>query len=344
VTKFIAKIVAWITAGYPEGVPGPDRVPLLALLKRRLTDDEKQKLADSAKVVWDSLMIIRNRKVNTPPPAPRGDADPAAGRGRSSGGVPEPGSSQAGSIQRMVAVPLSEIRMSADALNSTARGALMAALRAMTAGGALETAADVSERLQAIASFLDDYDPYFVYSPSARPAGQPAPVVPGSILARETISQEMVDRLDVIARSPEVMEHAAPGFRVLFEQTPAGEALRARLEALVIDGGDLELGDAAVIEFTHVPKLFQDELGEPMRGGVIRITPQRAPIPTRLTRVGMPDVRSAPAGGSFGCATNFRRRRAWPSSLVSSPGSPRRSPAPHAASAGRPRRRSCVRA
>ncbi len=39
-TKFLAKIVAWINAGYPDGVPGPDRVPLLALLRRRLTDDE----------------------------------------------------------------------------------------------------------------------------------------------------------------------------------------------------------------------------------------------------------------------------------------------------------------
>lgn len=39
-TKFLAKIVAWIAAGYPEGVPGADRVPLLALLRRRLTDDE----------------------------------------------------------------------------------------------------------------------------------------------------------------------------------------------------------------------------------------------------------------------------------------------------------------
>ncbi|HYJ55198.1 MAG TPA: DUF3349 domain-containing protein, partial [Mycobacterium sp.] len=25
-TKFVAKIVAWINAGYPDGVPGPDRV------------------------------------------------------------------------------------------------------------------------------------------------------------------------------------------------------------------------------------------------------------------------------------------------------------------------------
>ena len=43
--KFLAKIVAWITAGYPEGVPGPDRVPLFALLKRRLTDDEVKAVA-----------------------------------------------------------------------------------------------------------------------------------------------------------------------------------------------------------------------------------------------------------------------------------------------------------
>jgi hypothetical protein len=45
VTKFLARIVAWINAGYPEGVPGTDRVPLLALLKRRLTDDEVKAVA-----------------------------------------------------------------------------------------------------------------------------------------------------------------------------------------------------------------------------------------------------------------------------------------------------------
>lgn len=43
-TKFLSKIVAWITAGYPEGVPGPDRVPLFALLRPRLTDDEVRTL------------------------------------------------------------------------------------------------------------------------------------------------------------------------------------------------------------------------------------------------------------------------------------------------------------
>jgi hypothetical protein len=42
---FLAKIVAWLNDGYPEEVPGPDRVPLLALLRRRLTDDEVKAVA-----------------------------------------------------------------------------------------------------------------------------------------------------------------------------------------------------------------------------------------------------------------------------------------------------------
>ena len=44
-SRFLAKIIAWVNAGYPEEVPGPDRVPLLALLKRRLTDEEVNTVA-----------------------------------------------------------------------------------------------------------------------------------------------------------------------------------------------------------------------------------------------------------------------------------------------------------
>jgi Protein of unknown function (DUF3349) len=42
VTKsLLQSILDWVRAGYPEGVPGPDRVPLLALLQStELTDDQ----------------------------------------------------------------------------------------------------------------------------------------------------------------------------------------------------------------------------------------------------------------------------------------------------------------
>ena len=37
---FLQKIIDWLHAGYPEGVPGPDYIPLFALLKTDLSDDD----------------------------------------------------------------------------------------------------------------------------------------------------------------------------------------------------------------------------------------------------------------------------------------------------------------
>ena len=40
-TSFLGSVLRWLRAGYPDGVPGPDRVPLLALLRSTsLTDDQ----------------------------------------------------------------------------------------------------------------------------------------------------------------------------------------------------------------------------------------------------------------------------------------------------------------
>ena len=36
-----AAVVNWLRAGYPSGVPGPDRVPLLALLRNTLLTEEQ---------------------------------------------------------------------------------------------------------------------------------------------------------------------------------------------------------------------------------------------------------------------------------------------------------------
>lgn len=44
--RFLDAVVAWLRAGYPEGVPQTDYIPLLALLSRRLTSDEVQTVAN----------------------------------------------------------------------------------------------------------------------------------------------------------------------------------------------------------------------------------------------------------------------------------------------------------
>jgi len=43
---FLAKIVNWLRAGYPDGVPEHDYLPLFALLGSQLTDDEVTLIAD----------------------------------------------------------------------------------------------------------------------------------------------------------------------------------------------------------------------------------------------------------------------------------------------------------
>ncbi|NLU84150.1 DUF3349 domain-containing protein [Rhodococcus sp. HNM0569] len=42
----LTSIVAWLRAGYPDGVPEQDYVPLFALLSRRLTESEVAAVAD----------------------------------------------------------------------------------------------------------------------------------------------------------------------------------------------------------------------------------------------------------------------------------------------------------
>jgi hypothetical protein len=46
VPDFVARVVGWLRAGYPEGVPDVDYIPLFALLGSQLTNDEVTLIAD----------------------------------------------------------------------------------------------------------------------------------------------------------------------------------------------------------------------------------------------------------------------------------------------------------
>lgn len=47
VPSFLNSILDWLRVGYPEGVPDADFVPLLALLNRRLSEDEVQSVMEA---------------------------------------------------------------------------------------------------------------------------------------------------------------------------------------------------------------------------------------------------------------------------------------------------------
>lgn len=59
--SFLDSIVGWLREGYPQGVPPQDYIPLLALLRRRLTDDEitaiVRELVAAGQVPVDSVDI-----------------------------------------------------------------------------------------------------------------------------------------------------------------------------------------------------------------------------------------------------------------------------------------------
>jgi hypothetical protein len=64
---FLASIVEWLRAGYPDGVPEHDYLPLFALLTRKLGDEEVTAVADelaasadpaSARAVRDAIAAV----------------------------------------------------------------------------------------------------------------------------------------------------------------------------------------------------------------------------------------------------------------------------------------------
>jgi hypothetical protein len=46
VNRFLNSVVSWLRAGYPEGIPTTDTFAVLALLSRRLTNDEVKLVAN----------------------------------------------------------------------------------------------------------------------------------------------------------------------------------------------------------------------------------------------------------------------------------------------------------
>jgi hypothetical protein len=83
-------IVKWLRAGYPEGVPSVDYIPLFALLGSQLTDSEVKEIAEelanesdpsSAQAIRDAISSVTHQKPN--------DADVARVRSKlAAGGWP----------------------------------------------------------------------------------------------------------------------------------------------------------------------------------------------------------------------------------------------------------------
>jgi hypothetical protein len=86
----LSSIITWLRAGYPEGVPSVDYIPLFALLGSELTDAEVTQIADELASSSDSSSAGALRDaINAVTSQPPSDADVARVRSRlAEGGWP----------------------------------------------------------------------------------------------------------------------------------------------------------------------------------------------------------------------------------------------------------------
>jgi Protein of unknown function (DUF3349) len=70
---FLSSIVGWLRAGYPEGVPSVDYIPLFALLGSQLTDKEVHEIGEelakesdpgSAEAIRAAIKDVTNHQAN----------------------------------------------------------------------------------------------------------------------------------------------------------------------------------------------------------------------------------------------------------------------------------------
>lgn len=68
-----SRALGWLTAGYPEGIPPQDRFAVVALLKRRLSDDQVKEIVaaltrgggpeDADRVITDAEIVTLTHRV-----------------------------------------------------------------------------------------------------------------------------------------------------------------------------------------------------------------------------------------------------------------------------------------
>ena len=70
---FLSSIITWVRAGYPEGVPDVDYIPLFALLGSQLSDDEVRAIAqeleneskpESAEAISRAIATVTDHKAS----------------------------------------------------------------------------------------------------------------------------------------------------------------------------------------------------------------------------------------------------------------------------------------
>ena len=127
-----------------------------------------------------------------------------------------------------------------------------ALMRAIRAGGALETGEDVLDRLAAVVEHLAAGDPLYQYVQIATEADGPMPgLTPETMISMHTVRGDSRIRIDAVPRNASLIE-APPGGTMFLLREQAEE-----FERFLARGGDLELAGIR-FEWRNMPAAFED--------------------------------------------------------------------------------------
>ena len=132
-----------------------------------------------------------------------------------------------------------------------------ALMQAIHAGGALETRADASERLSAVAEWLASHDPFFAYPSYERETGMAgASLTPGAVIAIEAIGPSITQRIEAVPRNPAAMDEYGPAGTFLFEATEEGRRALEAFQRAFETGEQVTISQGVGLRFDRLPPLM----------------------------------------------------------------------------------------
>jgi hypothetical protein len=155
--------------------------------------------------------------------------------------------------------------------------------QAIEAGGRIDTAEEVLDRLSNLGGVLAAKDAFFSYPASTHEAQGPAPsLAPGTVISLATSDGTVASRIDAVPRDAEAMSRYGPEFALKATEGEEGKAAAERLENALRAGEPAEITGGLDLTFTRLPPGLADLEGRTITGGTIRLgapVPVSVPIP-----------------------------------------------------------------
>ena len=157
-------------------------------------------------------------------------------------------------------------------------------LRAIRAGGELETAEDAFERARPIGDFLAR-DPFFRYPQFTHEVGDDAPPLSkGTMISVSSTEQDVTVRVDAVPRDEDAARRFAPALSIGFTDDEEGVEAARRFNDAIERGRPVSIDKGVEVTPNQMPPLFAEHVGEKIRASV-SIKPNIPPWNARVEAI-----------------------------------------------------------